>query len=349
MLQRYKAILVQFALILAKVEEILSTPLDFSQGNRPCFFIILPSHDHKWNTTNILSNHFWLFFLCKCGTHTPISGQGQDNLESPCLHLANQDGYRVHDAVNFIAKFGPYLMVMLEMLKFSKEISGYTLPGLSVTGEIFPADMFPPTSLTLDRINKSIAYIETIACLNMMQPWDLTEYLEDMKAMDGIVPENQFLMYLDMDRSKTLFSQMYCIRTMPCQASWVCQKHQSTTLKKQGDYNEFKFESTLSSVGASLDYQCSKITVTMTSNWHVEQICSILAEVPGAKHYDLELAMDLIYTSADLERLQKLVGFSIVHSVIVAAPLSAASSVLSNVVTTSAQENSHSDYALISS
>lgn len=348
-LQRYKAILVWFALILAKVEEILSTSVDFEQGNGPRFFIILPSHDHKWDATNILSNHFRLFFLCECGTHTPISGQGQDNLGSPCLHLADQDGYRVRDSVNLIAKFGPYLMVMLEMLKFSNAISGYVLPGLSVTREIFPADAFPPTSLTLDRINKSIAYIVTVACLDTLRPWDLTEYLADVKAMDGIVAENQLLMYLEMDKSKSRFSRMYRIRTMPGRADWVCRKHQPTTLKKQGDYSEFEFESILSSVGACLDYQRGKITVTMTSSLHGEQICSILAGAPGSKHYDLELAVDSIYTSADMERLQKLVRCSIVRSIFVAAPSSAPSSVSSNAATTSAQENSHSDYASISS
>lgn len=348
-LQRYKAILVWFALILAKAEEILSTPVDFEQGNGPRFFIILPSHDHKWDATNILSNHFRLFFLCECGTHTPISGQVQDNLESPCLHLADQDGYRVRDSVNFIAKFGPYLMVMLEMLKFSNEISGYVLPGLSATGEIFPADSFLPTSLTLDRINKSISYIETVACLDTLRPWDLPEYLADVKAMDGIVAENQFLTYLEMDKSKSRFSRMYRIRTMPGRADWVCQKHQPTTLKKQGNYSEFEFESILSSVGACLDYQRGKITVTMTSSLHGEQICSILAGAPGAKHYDLELAMNSIYTSVDMERLQKLVERSIVRSVVVAAPSPALSSVSSNAATTSVQENNHSDYASISS
>ncbi|KAF9309241.1 hypothetical protein BG003_010004 [Podila horticola] len=348
-LQRYKAILVWFALILAKAEEILSTPVDFEQGNGPRFFIILPSHDHKWDATNILSNHFRLFFLCECGTHTPISCQVQDNLESPCLHLADQDGYRVRDSVNFIAKFGPYLMVMLEMLKFSNEISGYVLPGLSATGEIFPADSFLPTSLTLDRINKSISYIETVACLDTLRPWDLPEYLADVKAMDGIVAENQFLTYLEMDKSKSRFSRMYRIRTMPGRADWVCQKHQPTTLKKQGNYSEFEFESILSSVGACLDYQRGKITVTMTSSLHGEQICIILAGAPGAKHYDLELAMNSIYTSVDMERLQKLVERSIVRSVVVAAPSPALSSVSSNAATTSVQENNHSDYASISS
>ncbi|KAF9919674.1 hypothetical protein FBU30_010673 [Linnemannia zychae] len=348
-LQRYKAILVRLALILAKAEEILSTPVDFEQGNGPRFFIILPSHDHKWDNTNILLNHFRLFFLCECGTHTPVFGQGRDDLASPCLHLADQEGFRVRDPVNFIAKFGPYLMVMLEMLKFSNEISGYVLPGLSDTGEIFPADTFPPTSLTLERINKSIAYIEMVACLNTLRPWDYTEYLENVKATDGFIPRNQFLTFLEMDKSKTRFSRMYRIKTMPGRADWLCQKHQPTALKRQGNYNEFEFESTLSSVGACLDYQRGKITVTMTSSLHGEKIFSILSGAPGAKHYDLELALDSIYTSADMKKLQKLAKCSIVRSVIVAAPTSVPLPAPTNVAVTPDQDNSHSDYASVSS
>ncbi|GJJ74213.1 hypothetical protein EMPS_06571 [Entomortierella parvispora] len=345
-LQRYKSILVWFALILAKAEEILGTSYDFEHGNGPRFFVILPSHEHQWDAANILANHFRLFFLCECGEHTPTTGQ--ESMGVPCLHLADADGYRVRNPVKLIEKFGPYLMVMLEMLKFGNQIAGYALPGLSAAGEIFPADALPPISLTLDRINKSIAYIETVACLNTSRPWDLTDYLADVNAAYGVSPDNNLFSHLEMEINKSRYSRMYRVRTIPTRADWVCKKHQPATLRR--DYSEF--ECTLSIVGACLDYQRGKIVVAIASEAHGDQVCNVLTETPGAKHYDLELALDSNHSPTDLEKLQKLVGRATMRSVSVAVPPSSQSSVPSqqtNSARPSNQEGSHSDYASTSS
>jgi len=343
-LQRYKAILVWFALILAKAEEILTLSYDFEHGNGPRLFVILPSHDHKWDAANVLANQFRLFFLCECGEHTPTTGE--ESPEVSCLHLADADGYRVPNPVKLIEKFGPYLMVMLEMLKFRNQIAGYPLPGLSAAGELFPADSLPPTSLTLDRINKSIAYIETVACLNTSRPWDLTEYLADVSAADGVHPDNKLFSYLEMDKNKSRYSRMYRVKTMRSRADWVCRKHQPSTLKK--DYSEF--ECTLSAVGACLDYQRGKIIVAIASKPHVEQLCNVLTETPGAKHYDLELALDSNHSPTDLEKLQKLAERATVRSVSVCIPPSLQSAAPTHQTTSAAnQDGSHSEYASISS
>ncbi|KAF9958755.1 hypothetical protein BGZ72_010972 [Mortierella alpina] len=348
-LERYKEILVWFALILAKAEEILTTSYDFEHGNGPRLFVILPSPDHKWDSANILANQFRLFFLCECGIHSPTPVQGMEG--TPCLHLADHEGYRVREPIKFIDKFGPYLMVMLEMLKFSNQIAGYVLPGLSAADQMSAPNEEAPTSLTLDRINKSVMYIETVACLDTLRPWDLTKYLTEVKAADGVDSSNQMPSYLEMGKDKTLLSKLYRIRTMPGRADWVCRKHESSIVKN-GLRSEL--ECLLSSVGACLDYERGKITVTMTSSQHGEQLCSVLARAPGAEFCDLELTMDSKHSSEDMEKLQKLAALSFVNSVSVAVPPPSPSSTRSGppaAVGSPIQEyiGSHSDYASISS
>ncbi|CAO3573013.1 unnamed protein product [Mortierella alpina] len=348
-LERYKEILVWFALILAKAEEILTTSYDFEHGNGPRFFVLLPSPDHKWNSSNILANQFRLFFLCECGTHSPAAAR--DTEGAPCLHLADHEGYRVREPVKFIDKFGPYVMVMLEMLKFSNQIAGYVLPGLSAAGQSSAPNVQASTSLTLDGINKSIMYIETVACLDTLRPWDLTKYLDDVNAADGVDSTGQLPLYLEMGKDTTLSSKLYRIQTMPGRADWVCRKHESATVKS-GAHSEL--ESVLSSVGAYLDYERGKITVTMTSSQHGEQLCNVLTRAPGAEFCDLELTMDSKHSSKDMENLQKLAGLSFVNSVSVAVPPPSPSSTHSGppvAVGSPIQEyiGSHSDYASFSS
>ncbi|KAF9938381.1 hypothetical protein BGZ67_000222 [Mortierella alpina] len=358
-LERYKEILVWFALILAKAEEILTTSYDFEHGNGPRLFVILPSLDHKWDSTNILTNQFRLFFLCECGTHSPTPGQ--DTEGTPCLHLADHEGYIVREPIKFIDKFGPYLMVMLEMLKFSNQIAGYVLPGLSAAEQTSAPNAGAPTSLTLDRVNKSILYIETVACLDTLRPWDLTKYLTDVKATDGVDSSGQMPSYLEMGKDKTLLSKLYRIRTTPVRADWVCRKHESSTVKN-GVRSEL--ESILSTVGACLDYERGKITVSMTSSQHGEQLCNVLARAPGAEFCDLELTMDSKHSSEDMDKLQKLAALSFVNSVSVAVPPPSPSSPSPSSPTPSSTHSgplaavgspiqeyigSHSDYASISS
>ncbi|KAF9287626.1 hypothetical protein BGZ68_001547 [Mortierella alpina] len=348
-LGRYKEILVWFALILAKAEEILTTSYDFEHGNGPRLFVILPSPDRKWDSVNILANQFRLFFFCECGTHSPAPVQAMEG--TPCLHLADHEGYRVREPIKFIDKFGPYLMVMLEMLKFSNQIAGYVLPGLSVAGQASFPNAEAPTSLSLASINKSIMYIETVACLDTLRPWDLTKYLTDVKAADGVDSSGQMPSYLEMGKDKTLSSKLYRIRTLPDRADWVCRKHESSTIKSEV---RSELECVLSSVGACLDYERGKIIVTMTSSQHGEQLCSVLARAPEAEFCDLELTMDSKHSPEDMGKLQKLAALSFVNSVSVAVPPPSPSSTHSGpsaAVASPIQEyiGSHSDYASISS
>ncbi|KAF9568340.1 hypothetical protein EC968_002951 [Mortierella alpina] len=348
-LERYKEILVWFALILAKAEEILTTSYDFEHGNGPRLFVILPSPNHKWDSTNILTNQFRLFFLCECGTHSPAPVQ--DAEDTRYLHLADHEGYGVREPAKFIDKLGPYLIVMLEMLKFGNQIAGYVLPGLSTASQISVPNAEVPTALTLDGINKSIKYIEKVAGLDTLRPWDVTKYLADVKAADGVDSSGQLTSYLEMGKDKILSSKLYRIRTMPGRADWMCRKHESSTVKN-GVRSEL--ESVLSSVGACLDYERGKITVTMTSSQHGEQLCSVLARAPGAEFCDLELTMDSKYSSEDMQKLQKLAALSFFKSVSVAVPPPSPSPTHSGpsvAVGSPIQDNigSHSDYASISS
>ncbi|KAF9172890.1 hypothetical protein BGX21_001860 [Mortierella sp. AD011] len=318
-LERCKESLIRLALILAKAEEILSTSYSFEQGNGPRLFLILPDLRRKWDATNILSNHFRLFFLCECGLHTVAS---EENNGRPAqLHLADHEGYIIRQPAEFVRKYGPYLLVMLEMLKFGNQISGYVLPGLSASGSLFPPKTLPTTSLNLDRVNKSIAFLEELIGLDTSRPWELTEYLRDVAASDGIDLDGKMASYLDIDENKRLYANMYRMGT-PDRADWVCRQHHPSKFEHAIYY---ELESSLSSVGARLDHG-GKIVATLTSELHAEQLRRVILTVAGLGFHHLEVKMGWRYSLDDLAKLEELVGQSDIESVTLAMPPSPAPS-----------------------
>ncbi|KAF9201409.1 hypothetical protein BGZ49_008333 [Haplosporangium sp. Z 27] len=308
-LEQHKKTLIRFALILAKAEEILSTSYHFQHGIGPRLFVILPDLRRKWNPTNISVNHFRLFFLCECGTHTPSSKRTNDRV--PKLHLADHEGYTLQQPISFIQQYGPYLLVMLEMLKFSVQIDGYVLPGLSTS--ITPITPLSPhtessSSLSLDRINKSIAYLEELRMMETSNPTELSEYLKDLKASDGVDIDKS---YLGLDENMKLYANMYRMESRSERADWVCRHHHPLEFEHAEFY---ELESLLSSVGARLDHQRGAITATLTSSSHANQFHSVILRIVGLGFYHLELRMNWDYTSEDLAKLEDLVGKSGIES-----------------------------------
>ncbi|KAF9999085.1 hypothetical protein BGZ79_007285 [Entomortierella chlamydospora] len=321
-LERCKESLIRLALVLAKAEEILSTSYSFEQGNGPRLFLILPDLRRKWDATNILTNHFRLFFLCECGLHTTVSKGNNDRPAQ--LHLADHEGYVIRQPAEFVRKYGPYLLVMLEMLKFGNQISGYVLPGLSASGSLFRPNTLPTTSLNLDRVNKSIVFLEELIGLDTSRPWELSEYLRDVKASDGIDLDGKMASYLDVDENKKLYANMYRMGT-PDRADWVCRQHHPSKFEHAIYY---ELESSLSSVGARLDHG-GKIVATLTSELHAEQLRRVILTVAGLGFHHLEVKMSWRYSLDDLGKLEELVGQSDIESVSLAMPPSPAPSMKS--------------------
>lgn len=318
-LERCKGTLARFALVLAKAEEILGTCFDFEHGNGPRLFIILPDpHQPNEGTIAQENQHFRLYFLCECGSHTqPESATKTLTDESskkraPRLHLANHEGYVIRQPSKFVERYGPYLLVMLEMVKFGHQIAGYSLPGLSA-GPTYPTRM-PSTPLTLDNVNKSISYLESVTGLDPSMPWKLEEYLRDLKATDGVNLDNQMSSYLEIRRHGNLFGNMCRRKTGPGRADWVCLLHHTSPFDE--------LESTLSSVGVQMDHNAKKMAVFLTSSSHADGLYNVLTKVVGLGPYHLEATLDFSCSSTYPAKLeQRLAGQSGIESVSVTRPL----------------------------
>ncbi|KAG0253814.1 hypothetical protein BG011_006149 [Mortierella polycephala] len=94
---------------------------DLNDDPLPRLFIILPRQPSSPN------RQFRLFFLCDCGLHT--MSKTSDSM--PRVHLASNDGYDIRDSDDFITDFGPYVLTMLEMVRYGYATSEIELPSMA--------------------------------------------------------------------------------------------------------------------------------------------------------------------------------------------------------------------------
>ncbi|KAF9309936.1 hypothetical protein BG003_009137, partial [Podila horticola] len=117
----------RLALIQSKTEAILTQQLELTECPIPRLFIVLPEEPVKYDPGNWFRTNFRLHFICECGKHTEAS-----NSKVPHhLHLAKHEGYLIREPTEFFKKYGPFLLLMLELIKFGTSIAGHVVPALA--------------------------------------------------------------------------------------------------------------------------------------------------------------------------------------------------------------------------
>ncbi|KAI8595602.1 hypothetical protein EDD21DRAFT_358898 [Dissophora ornata] len=103
----------RLVLIQSKTEAILTQNYELLEYTIPRLFIVLPEESTLWDPKTMFRTKFRLHFICECGEHTEPSGSKIPHH----LHLANHEGYVVNKPTELFKKYGPFLMLMLEMIK----------------------------------------------------------------------------------------------------------------------------------------------------------------------------------------------------------------------------------------
>ncbi|KAF9304019.1 hypothetical protein BGZ91_008996, partial [Linnemannia elongata] len=114
-------------LIQSKTEAILNQQLELAEYPIPRLFIVLPEELTQYDPGNWFRTKFRLHFICECGKHTEPS-----NSKVPHhLHLAKHEGYLIREPTAFFEKYGPFLLIMLELIKFGTSVAGHVVPTLA--------------------------------------------------------------------------------------------------------------------------------------------------------------------------------------------------------------------------
>ncbi|KAF9933660.1 hypothetical protein FBU30_004903 [Linnemannia zychae] len=185
-------------LIEKKTTAILTQQLELTEYPIPRLFIVLPEEPVKYDPTNWFRTKFRLHFICECGKQTETKDSKMPNH----LHLAKHEGYVVREPTDFFKKYGPFLLLMLEMIKVGVNIVGHVVPALATLKVTELTDI---VKLSTEKAKEMIDY--SLECIDnqltrisesspgnsvntephaVLTQHDLTEYLSDIEGAEGV-------------------------------------------------------------------------------------------------------------------------------------------------------------------
>ncbi|KAF9124610.1 hypothetical protein BG015_005054, partial [Linnemannia schmuckeri] len=297
-------------LVQSKTEAILTQQLELAEYPIPRLFIVLPEEPAKYDPTNWFRTKFRLHFICECGRHTEAN-----NSKVPHhLHLAKHEGYLVREPTKFFKKYGPFLLLMLELIKFGTSIVGHVVPILASLKVVELADSVKqPVELVTARIDYSLKCIDNqLAKAQASSPedfigtepdaamtqQDLINYLRDVEGLEG-VELRQLGSFLKTSEEENLLGNLYRMTTSEGHVKWVCRDHyRASYLEKHAQ----KLRDVVRLAQGEFDEQLGRIEIVLRSRSTAAEFYNVFRKAKGV----LELIVDLRWecTRRDLEELQ---------------------------------------------
>ncbi|KAG0287283.1 hypothetical protein BGZ96_008787, partial [Linnemannia gamsii] len=296
-------------LIQNKTEAILTQQLELTDYPIPRLFIVLPEEPTTYHPGNWFRTKFRLHFICECGKHT----EANNTKISHHLHLANHGGYLVREPTEFFKKYGPFLLLMLELIKFGTSIAGHVVPTLASLKVVELADSVKQSAeLIAAKIDYSVECIDNqLAKIQASSPGDfidtepratmtqqdLTDYLSDVEGLEG-VELRQLGSFLKTSEEENLFGNLYRMTTSEGHVKWVCRHHYRASYQEK--YTK-KLRDVVQLAKGEFDEQLGRIEIVLRSRIAATEFYNAVSKAKGV----LELIIDwhLECRKSDLEEL----------------------------------------------
>ncbi|KAF9989485.1 hypothetical protein BGZ75_006177, partial [Mortierella antarctica] len=281
-------------LIQRKTEAILTQQLEIAEYPIPRLFIVLPEEPVKYDPANWFRTKFRLHFICECGKHTEASNSKIKHH----LHLAKHEGYLVREPTEFFKKYGPFLLLMLELIKFGTAVAGHVVPALATFQAIELVDSVKQSvalitakiDLSLECIDKQLTKLQstlpedsvTSDSQAIMTSQDLNNYLNNVEGLEGV--ELRQLGSFLKTSDDYLLGNLYRMTTSDGHVKWVCRDHY------RASYQEKQVEKLRELVNLArgvFDEQLGRITISLTSSIQAAEFYSAVSKAWGVLELDI--------------------------------------------------------------
>ncbi|KAF9274957.1 hypothetical protein BGZ88_002686 [Linnemannia elongata] len=265
----------QLAVIQTRVMAVLTQTYELHEYPIPRLFIVLPQNPSKWTKVNPFTNKFRLYFLCECGEHTK-SINSKTKIHH--IHLAKHDGYEIARPSEFFQRYGPYVLMILKMLKFGISVAGVAVPAIS---HLVRADVVNQASTYLQQLQDNIEpgmdkVIDLMSTASVDESAAIDEFSRDME--NNIALEGADLRKLDTSLKDKDGNKNY----------------QESTAKE--------FQRVMDLVGASVNEQLGRVDVRLRSRVLADQFLSVLGKVRSA--HELAVDLDWACNMSDVEAME---------------------------------------------
>ncbi|KAG0336574.1 hypothetical protein BG000_006440 [Podila horticola] len=297
MLTMQQQALDRLALIQSRVQSLITTTYELHEYPIPRLFIVLPRATDSWDRLNPFTHKFRLYFLCECGDHTKTPG----SKISHHIHLAKHEGYDVDRPTEFFEKYGSYVLIMMEMIRYGVVTAGIVVPALANSNLLdgfdglsdgvaqFTKDSFGPL------VQESIDYVQRQRMPDYSQaPFrnDATTStdvdLAGQVALEGADLRQLASFLRNKDEAKVL-GNLYRIVTPEGHVKWVCLDHYRENYREASIQ---QFKETVAVNGGSFDAATGKVLVRLTSSIVARQFYDALEQAKFIQELSLVLDWD---------------------------------------------------------
>ncbi|KAF9915094.1 hypothetical protein BX616_006921 [Lobosporangium transversale] len=304
MIQMQEQALERLVIIQDRVQAVLTQTYELHEYPIPHLFIVLPKVVRARDSySKPFSNQFRLFFLCECGKHTMT-----ENSTIPHeIHLAKHEGYDIDRPTDFFDKYGPYVLTMMQMVKFGFAAAGVVVPALNNTGLIEGMDA---VKSGLDFAQKSFGSLvdDTINFINdqtsnanggMDAAADSNDHLklDKLEVLEG-ADLRQLESYLKVQDSGRVLGNLYRIVTQEGKVKWVCIDHYRENYKTSTIKN---LKDAVTANRGEFPKGEGKVVITFSSSSMAKQFYDVLVKARGVQTLDITLGWDV--TMDDLRKL----------------------------------------------
>ncbi|KAF9538172.1 hypothetical protein EC957_007124, partial [Mortierella hygrophila] len=300
----------RLVLIQNKTEAILAQQLELAEYPIPRLFVVLPEEPAKYDPGNWFRTKFRLHFICECGKHTEANNSKVPHHP----HLAKHGGYLVREPTEFFKKYGPFLLLMLELIKLGTGIASHIVPTLASLKVVELADS---AQQSIESVTAKINY--SLECIDnqlskvqasypgdsintepraAMTQQDLSDYLGGIEGLEG-VELRQLGSFLKTSEDENLLGNLYRMTTSDGHVKWVCRDHYRASYQEK---HTQKLRDVVKLSEGEFDEQLGRIEIVLRSKFAATEFYNAFSKAKGV----LELIMDLSWdcTRSDLQELE---------------------------------------------
>lgn len=297
MLTMQQQALDRLALIQSRVQALITTTYELHEYPIPRLFIVLPRATDSWDRLNPFTHKFRLYFLCECGDHTKTPG----SKISHHIHLAKHEGYDVDRPTEFFEKYGSYVLIMMEMIRYGVMTAGIVVPALANTKLLdgfdgmsdgvaqFTKDSFGPL------VQESIDYVQRQRMPDYSQAPFRNEAtntvdvdLAGQTALEG-ADLRQLASFLSNKDEARALGNLYRIVTPEGHVKWVCLDHYRENYREASVQ---QFKEMVAVNGGSFDEATGKVQVRLSSSTVARQFYDALEQAKFIQELSLVLDWD---------------------------------------------------------
>ncbi|KAF9347538.1 hypothetical protein BGX34_003074, partial [Mortierella sp. NVP85] len=289
----------RLALLQKSVKALLTQTYELHEYPIPRLFIVLPQDTSSRNPLDHLTHKFRLYFLCECGEHTKSI-----NTKIPHhIHLAKHEGYELARPTEFFQRYGPYVLTILQMLKYGLTVAGVAVPAL--TQLIRPDDVEKVneglkllTNTLEPGVNQVIEYIEKVTAEQGQAVVELSEQMDSNEALEG-ADLRQLESFLKTKDEHRVLGNLYRTVTGEGHVKWVCIDHYRENYHEKA---AIAFRDAVAVLDGLFDENVGRVEVKLTSKVQADQFYQNLEKARSV--YELEIELDWETTQGDFKRLR---------------------------------------------